>query len=402
MSDSQNKKTVFIDCSFEEKDAAKKVGARWEFSVKKWYVPENLWSELHRFNKWRPNGRIYLNCPFKDKDRAKKKGARWDGNVKQWYFVPSKTRCEEDFREWLGQNTITSRDDGGLQRTPSPQKKPKVSANSTMKETKPPEKISSTTTPKKKEKLNTKEKSKQEAHTTVSLASLPRINIDMTKPQLQKECRTRDPSIKGISSKDKQWLMDYLVIGSVWISADNMPKVSATAIIESAKKRKIQEESQKKSNSPKKPKLESKAPISKTSLSVDVLKALPRVTASLTIAELNHELHCRDSSVKGTSNKNKQWFMDRLGIGSVQISSVDAKDYDFQMMPRISNSLTVAQLSREVLERNPSQTGLSGKSKGWFLEKLGVGSLWTTSSNHAAVGAATKNSTTGKAQKTKV
>lgn len=30
-------------------------------------------------------GKIYLNVPFAEKDLAKKLGAKWDGSLKKWY-----------------------------------------------------------------------------------------------------------------------------------------------------------------------------------------------------------------------------------------------------------------------------------------------------------------------------
>ena len=41
----------------------------------------------------------------------------------------------------------------------------------------------------------------------------------MTVAQLQNECRARDPSIMGISNKNKDWLLGHLKVGSPWISA---------------------------------------------------------------------------------------------------------------------------------------------------------------------------------------
>ena len=34
---------------------------------------------VEHFNEWKPKGHMYLDCPFDAKDRAKKMGAKWDG-----------------------------------------------------------------------------------------------------------------------------------------------------------------------------------------------------------------------------------------------------------------------------------------------------------------------------------
>ena len=404
-----SKEKIFIDCPFQDKDAVKKEGAKWDFRGKKWYIPTNLWTDIERFNKWKPNGRIYLDCPFSDKDRAKRKGARWDGSVMKWYFVPSKTKTERDFQEWL-------HDDDA----PAPPKKKKAPVT-TPKKTKASEKASSHSSQKKRTTaINTNDSClEMEAATPViSIAALPRINTDMTIAQLQQECRAHDPGIKGISNKSKQWLVDHLGIGSVWISAGastsssgsrpakkvstkaqasaKKPKQTELLVVKSAastKKRKAEEGTEKTMVSictKKKPKND-KVTMENKSITLNVLKRLPRITTSLTIAELNHELHFRDSSITGTSNKNKQWFLDQLGLGSMQISSIDAKAYDLQTVPKVSKSLTIAQLSHELMERNPNQTGLSGKCKAWFLERLCVGSLLVTGSDNSASAPKTKN-----------
>jgi len=62
--------------------------------------------------------------------------------------------------------------------------------------------------------------SKSGTTTTTKKTTKPvsKINADMTIAQLQLECRARDPAIKGISNKNKTWLLDHLKIGSKWKS----------------------------------------------------------------------------------------------------------------------------------------------------------------------------------------
>ena len=105
----------------------------------------------------------------------------------------------------------------------------------------------------------------------------------------------------------------------------------------------------------------------------DSYESLPRITNSPSVAQLTCELLSRDPSIKGMSNKNKQWFLDRLGIGSIWTSLTDAAG-----IGKVSSSMTIAQLSHELLTRNPIQTGTSRKNKTWFLQLLGEGSVCTT------------------------
>ena len=50
-------------------------------------------------------------------------------------------------------------------------------------------------------------------------AAMPQINVDMTVAQLQTEFRDRDPSIAGLSNKNKEWLLNCLKIGTISNSA---------------------------------------------------------------------------------------------------------------------------------------------------------------------------------------
>lgn len=54
-----------------------------------------------------PNERYYLNVPYEEKDDAKRYGAKWDADTKKWY-------CEDMskkplFKKWLSHNTIPTR-----------------------------------------------------------------------------------------------------------------------------------------------------------------------------------------------------------------------------------------------------------------------------------------------------
>ena len=45
---------IFINCPYKQKEEAKALGAKWDPSVKKWYVPEGL--DIQLFAKWIEDG----------------------------------------------------------------------------------------------------------------------------------------------------------------------------------------------------------------------------------------------------------------------------------------------------------------------------------------------------------
>lgn len=398
---------VYLEsCPFSEKDAAKKVGARWDGQERKWYVPPNKMDSLELFNKWRPKGRMYLNCTYQDKDRAKGKGAKWDAECKKWFFIPSKNRTEDQFKEWL----VVSHQNA-VQATPTKQSPAQIKSSPKKAEKK---RNVVKATPIKQ--MSSPKKQSKEASTP--LAILPRINQDMTISQLQTECRARNPSIKGISNKSKQWLLDHLGIGSVWVAASNMSekepldhssftktnvsspkktKLPSKSKDESDTKKRKLKSSQQDEKKKKSKKKEDKAPVSVKDASSSS-STYPTISTTLTVGQLRHEMHHRNPSVKGTSNKSKQWFLDQLGVGSVWTSSPDTVE-DWTSYPTISDSMTIPQLSYELLSRNPTQKGLSTKNKTWFLEQLGVGSVWTTGKGVAS--SSTKSSSDIKAVNSK-
>ena len=44
--------TLYLAVPFGEKDEAKKLGARWDAAMRKWYVPHGV--DIHLFNRWWP------------------------------------------------------------------------------------------------------------------------------------------------------------------------------------------------------------------------------------------------------------------------------------------------------------------------------------------------------------
>ena len=395
---SDGPKVHLESCSFSQKEAAKKAGARWDGHEKKWYVPVSLLHKMEVFNEWKPRGRMYLDCPFPDKDRAKKMGAKWDGECKKWFFFPSKSRKEEDFREWLPSSVSssgTSASNNNSKEKKTPKKQKEKASTAKMKE--------STPTPKKVAK------GAKVSHTPTASSLLPRINTDMTIGELREECRKRDPSVKGVSNKNKQLLLAHLGLGTVWIAASDQNVLStpvgknsgsggAQTKLPASKKSAIASTTEKNASSRSKSQTEVNAATKKRKAGGECTKktgeqsmkkskgesetssiaSLPRITTSMTMAQLGYEINHRNPSVKGTSNKNKQWFLDQLGLGSVWTSAPDAKGINFTTMPKVSSSMTVAQMSHEILERNPTQSGLSGKNKAWYLQHLGSGSIWIT------------------------
>ena len=85
--------------SFDNKDRAKELGAKWNIKKKYWYADDNVSDEnmkklLEMKNDVKPTVaktesgvKKYLKISYAKKDKAKSLGARWDSNVKSWYFI---------------------------------------------------------------------------------------------------------------------------------------------------------------------------------------------------------------------------------------------------------------------------------------------------------------------------
>lgn len=83
----------YLSVPWDDKDLVKSLGARWDGERKSWYVPKG--KDPAPFQKWvvkkaPPKAssirKIFINVPFEDKDAAKSVGARWDGDNKSWYY----------------------------------------------------------------------------------------------------------------------------------------------------------------------------------------------------------------------------------------------------------------------------------------------------------------------------
>ena len=95
---------TYLYVPFDDKDEAKRLGARFDGQKKCWYVPAG--TDLSAFSKWMPSSgavksvkKLYLNVPFDDKDKAKSLGARWDGEKKKWYIMSNVNT--DPFKQWL-------------------------------------------------------------------------------------------------------------------------------------------------------------------------------------------------------------------------------------------------------------------------------------------------------------
>jgi hypothetical protein len=336
----ETNRVYLFNCPFEEKDDAKRAGAKWDGDERRWYVSSSHSQRLECFNRWHPNGRIYLECSYDQKDDAKSAGARWDVPMKQWYInLNQYNDSRSKFARWLPSSSSSSSSSSlpsksKEKKTPQKTKLPLPLPSSTSKENK---------TPKKTKRSNSQ------------LATIPRINEDMTVTQLQNECRRRDPSIMGISNKNKDWLLDHLKVGSPWIPAasndDEGPRKKQTPIKKIAKKKNVY-----------------------------------RINEDMTIVQLQTECRARDPSIKGISNKNKDWLQDHLVIGSVWKSATSNDDGPPQKktapvvakkkVSKINEDMTITQLQTECRSRDPSIKGISNKNKDWLLDHLNIGSVW--------------------------
>lgn len=99
----------YINISYNHKDSAKKLGAKWDINKKKWYYEDNLKEDIvssikelealsiaekivvkekgiDNVNVEEDNEKVYIKIPFKNKEAVKKLGCRWDAQKKSWYY----------------------------------------------------------------------------------------------------------------------------------------------------------------------------------------------------------------------------------------------------------------------------------------------------------------------------
>ncbi len=98
-------KQLKLSVSYDDKDEAKALGAKWSKQEQSWYVLEG--TDLQPFYKWLPKekkvelimaSRDYLDVPREEKDEAKALGAKWDKYQKAWYV--EKGTDLEPFAKW--------------------------------------------------------------------------------------------------------------------------------------------------------------------------------------------------------------------------------------------------------------------------------------------------------------
>lgn len=95
---------TYLSVPFDDKDEAKRLGARFDGNKKCWYAPAG--SDLSKFSKWMSGDKavksikkLYMTVPFDDKDKAKSLGARWDMDKKKWYIMSNINT--DPFKQWL-------------------------------------------------------------------------------------------------------------------------------------------------------------------------------------------------------------------------------------------------------------------------------------------------------------
>lgn len=107
--DALTQERTYLDVPYPEKDEAKELGARWDRQKQSWYVPPGKDAGL--FSKWskaEPNSVIdneskqYLAVPYGERGAAKAAGAKWDKSVKSWYVGPKGDM--DRLSRWLPEN----------------------------------------------------------------------------------------------------------------------------------------------------------------------------------------------------------------------------------------------------------------------------------------------------------
>jgi DNA helicase II / ATP-dependent DNA helicase PcrA len=110
---------LYLECSFDQKDEVKALGAQWDRAVKKWYVTDAVYKSKEKaITPWladlnsvheQPSGRVYLECSFSQKDEVKALGAQWDRARKKWYVTDQVYNlAKEKFSDWLCSAELTA------------------------------------------------------------------------------------------------------------------------------------------------------------------------------------------------------------------------------------------------------------------------------------------------------
>jgi len=112
---------VYLNCPFRQYGdrAWQTLGAKYDPDKKKWYVPPDV--ELAPFEEWRTeiaDHDVFLNCPFEEKEAAKALGAKFNWDKKKW-FVPASTNLRP-FHKWLPTAAPARSPDARGEGAPSP------------------------------------------------------------------------------------------------------------------------------------------------------------------------------------------------------------------------------------------------------------------------------------------
>ena len=98
-----NNDIIKLDICYFNKDKAKELGAKWNNEHKYWYVSStkiskenmnelltmNAASSMSGVKYTAQSNKTYINVAYANKEKAKKLGARWDATVKSWYYIDS-------------------------------------------------------------------------------------------------------------------------------------------------------------------------------------------------------------------------------------------------------------------------------------------------------------------------
>jgi hypothetical protein len=94
---------IYFEVPFEQKEAAKAAGLRWDNTIRKWYASDTeIAQAFARSAQSEPAApaqadRLYFKVPFLQKDRAKAMGMRFDGIRKLW-FAPNQALAVDPAR----------------------------------------------------------------------------------------------------------------------------------------------------------------------------------------------------------------------------------------------------------------------------------------------------------------
>ena len=114
--DMETNAPIYLNVGFKDKDEAKKLGAKWDANAKKWYAINNDKELIERWGVKKPikniiennklvNKKIYLSYVFfQDKDDAKKLGAKWDNDKKSWYAFENQIDLINKYGRYIEKN----------------------------------------------------------------------------------------------------------------------------------------------------------------------------------------------------------------------------------------------------------------------------------------------------------